>query len=192
MSGRETDQPGAQVDLTRLSIEQLQEVRKQLDAELDHLATSFAQLRSARGKFVACAESIMETFCVDADGERRQGEQQTAVLVPLTSSLYVPGRLLITQARKRDPDGLDDDDEEEDGEEEEPAQVTVDIGTGYYVSKSPAEALLFYKDKRVALDRNLQELEMIIGGKAQNLKVVTEVYAEKMRQAQRPTASASA
>ncbi|ORY75430.1 c-myc binding protein [Protomyces lactucae-debilis] len=158
---QEAGQPGAQIDLTRLSIEQLQEVRKQLDAELDHLATSFAQLRSARGKFQGCAESVMESFQVDGEGKRQVSVKavKKEVLVPLTSSLYVPG-------------------------EEEEAQVTVDIGTGYYLSKSPAEALAFYKDKRQALDRNLQELESIIGSKAQNLKVVTEVYAEKMRQAQ--------
>jgi prefoldin subunit 5 len=58
------------VDLTTLSVQQLSEVKKQLDEgallaknyfnqpELEHLSQSFGQLRQARSKFLDCIKSI--------------------------------------------------------------------------------------------------------------------------------------
>jgi prefoldin subunit 5 len=58
------------VDLTTLNIQQLSEVKKQLDEgilsmafidsflELEHLSQSFGQLRQARTKFSECIKSI--------------------------------------------------------------------------------------------------------------------------------------
>jgi prefoldin subunit 5 len=60
------------VDLTTLSVQQLSEVKKQLDEgftpkgdsdrliELEHLSQSFSQLRQARSKFADCVKSINE------------------------------------------------------------------------------------------------------------------------------------
>lgn len=88
--------------------------------ELNHLTNSFAQLKQAQAKFKACIENAAEIkpqnkgalscltisfvcltfFSLDK-----------TILVPLTNSLYVPGKL-------SDPD-----------------HVIVDVGTGYFVQK---------------------------------------------------------
>lgn len=71
-------------------------------------------------------------------------------MVPLTTSLYVPGTLSDTQ------------------------NVLVDIGTGYYVEKSAAEAEAFYRGKVETLSKNLADLEKILAQKSQNVRIVED------------------
>lgn len=69
------------MDLTTLTIQQLSEVKKQVDegdlfvprqlpkfSELEHLSQSFAQLRQARHKFLDCVKTIRESGTEDCDG----------------------------------------------------------------------------------------------------------------------------
>ena len=90
------------VDVTELDASQLQDVGKQLEQELQHLTASYGQLKAAQAKFRTCIESVNAINPKNADKE---------ILVPLTSSLYVPGTIADTQ------------------------KVLVDVGTGYYVEK---------------------------------------------------------
>lgn len=80
----------------------------------------------------------------------------TLLLVPLTSSLYAPGKLADTK------------------------HVLVDVGTGFYVEKSTADAEKFYKAKIEELGKNIKDLESIVNGKTNNLRVVEEVLRQKM------------
>lgn len=92
------------------------------------------------------------------------------ILVPLTSSLYVPGQIADTE------------------------NVIVDIGTGFYVEKSTADATKFYNEKVEELGKNIKELENIVNSKANNLRMVEEVLRQKMiaEQQQGQTGQASA
>ncbi|CAE6497849.1 unnamed protein product [Rhizoctonia solani] len=92
-----------QINVADLDLPQLTEVKKQLDEELTHLTNSFAQLKAAQSKFRGCLENVSEVKPENAS---------KTLLVPLTNSLYVPGKLINTE------------------------NVIVDIGTGYYVSKA--------------------------------------------------------
>ena len=74
----------------------------------------------------------------------------------LTSSLYVPGTLADTE------------------------HVIVDIGTGFYIEKTTQDAEKFYNAKVDELGRNIKDLENIVNGKAQNLRMVEEVLRQKM------------
>ena len=82
-----------------------------------------------------------------ADAGYRTG---TPILVPLTPSLYVPGKLAFTDT------------------------VLVDIGTGFYVEKTPPAARDFYSRKVIELGQNLQDLEKIVQGKQGNLNVIED------------------
>ena len=91
------------------------------------------------------------------DSSQRRGqnlttylETGTPILVPLTPSLYVPGKLASTET------------------------VLVDIGTGFYVEKTPPAAQDFYKRKVEELGKNLVDLEKIVQGKQGNLTVVED------------------
>lgn len=81
-----------------------------------------------------------------------------SILVPLTSSLYVPGTL------------------------KNAGKVLVDVGTGYYIEKvhdycsvlltrkSSGDAIKFYSSKVEFLDKNMSDLEKVVSGKASNAK----------------------
>ena len=56
------------VDLASLSTQQLSQVKKQLDDELEHLTSSFTQLRAAQVKFRECLRSIAEGVAPKIEG----------------------------------------------------------------------------------------------------------------------------
>lgn len=78
------------------------------------------------------------------------------LLVPLTSSLYVPGKLADSE------------------------HVLVDVGTGFFVEKTTDDAQTFYTGKIEELGKNIKDLENIVNGKANNLRVVEEVLRQKV------------
>ncbi|KAK0509491.1 hypothetical protein JMJ35_007885 [Cladonia borealis] len=142
-----TTSPPQTIDLTALPVAQLTNVKNQLTSELQHLTTSFSQLKQAQAKFRDCGNNVRDGL------ERGEG---TPILVPLTPSLYVPGKLASTDT------------------------VLVDIGTGFYVEKTPPAAREFYSRKVEELGRNLQDLEKIVQGKQGNLNVVEDVLRQKV------------
>jgi len=139
---------GQTVDLASLSTQQLSQVKKQLDDELEHLTNSFTQLRAAQAKFRECLRSITGGVTPKIEGK--------PILVPLTTSLYVPGTLANTE------------------------NVIVDVGTGFYVEKSTKDAAKFYEAKVEELGINLKDLESIVQGKSNNLRVVEDVLRQKV------------
>ncbi|KDQ17402.1 hypothetical protein BOTBODRAFT_30205 [Botryobasidium botryosum FD-172 SS1] len=136
------------VDVADLNVTQLLDVKRQLDEELTHLTNSFTQLKQAQGKFKACVENIG-----DINKER-------TILVPLSNSLYVPGRL-------SDPDN-----------------VIVDVGTGYYVKKSRPEAKKHYQSKVDFVQKNLDTLQETITKKQDNMNYLLSLLQSKMVQQQ--------
>jgi prefoldin alpha subunit len=128
-------------------VPQLRSLQTRLTSELEHLTTSHTKLRAAQAKFRDCVRSITD----GVTGSKEKGtEGREEILVPLTSSLYVKGRLTDRE------------------------KVLVDVGTGFYIEKTPPKAIAFYDDKVKGLDANLQELEKIVSGKSQQLRVVEE------------------
>jgi len=133
---------GQQIDLTSLPSQTLLNIKRQLDSELSTLNTSFTSLRTAQSRFSSCLQTLAAGISNRASG--------TPLLVPLTTSLYVPGTLADVD------------------------KVMVDVGTGFYVEKSVKEAETFYKGKVGELGANLKDLEKILEGKGQNLRIVEE------------------
>ncbi|CAI6248106.1 unnamed protein product [Periconia digitata] len=144
-------QPG-QIEITSLPVPQLQELKQQLDRELEHLTTSFQSLRTAQSKFSDCLKSIAQGV--------NTSTADKPLLVPLTSSLYVPGRLTSS------------------------THVLIDIGTGFFVEKSTEDAADFYKRKVKDLGDSLKDLEQVVNSKANNVRMVEEVIRVKVLSAQ--------
>ncbi|RDA86007.1 hypothetical protein CP532_4859 [Ophiocordyceps camponoti-leonardi (nom. inval.)] len=78
------------LDLSTLEPAQLAQVKKQLDEELEHLTSSYAQLHGAQNKFKECL------LCVRSRSS--SSDASKSVLVPLTNSLYVRGELSDTDS----------------------------------------------------------------------------------------------
>lgn len=139
---------------------------------MQHLTNSYQNLRTAQQKFRDCVASVKSGVAESVKG--RLGTSQTGaaflsvsliltslapdkpLLVPLTSSLYVPGKLADTE------------------------HVLVDVGTGFYVEKTTDDAQKFYNGKIEELGKNIKDLENIVNGKANNLRVVEEVLRQKV------------
>jgi prefoldin alpha subunit len=96
------------VNLASLSVPQLRALQTRLTSELEHLTTSHSKLRAAQARFRDCVRSI--THGVTGD-EKTGTAGRDEILVPLTSSLYVKGRLADRE------------------------KVLVDVGTGFYIEK---------------------------------------------------------
>jgi prefoldin alpha subunit len=52
--------------------------------------------------------------------------------------------------------------------------VLVDVGTGFYVEKNRDDAKLFYDAKVKELEANLQDLDRVVAGKSDNIRMVEE------------------
>jgi prefoldin alpha subunit len=148
--------PSGVVDITTLSVPQLRNLQSRLSTELEHLTNSHAKLRAAQSKFRDCVRSINEGIVGPKKTKDAEEDKSNSILVPLTSSLYVKGRLA-----NRD-------------------KVIVDVGTGFYIEKTASKAIDFYNRKAKELDTNLQDLEKIVQGKSSNLRVIEDVLRQKV------------
>ncbi|MCJ1328266.1 subunit of tubulin prefoldin [Thelotrema lepadinum] len=137
-----------EVQIQDLSLQQLSSVKKQLDDEVEHLTVSYSKLRAAQTRFRDCTKSIQNGVNAEMAGR--------PVLVPLTTSLYVPGAVA------------------------EPERVIVDVGTGFFVEKSTKDAIIFYDAKSGEIGKNLIDLEKIVQSKSANLRVVEDVLRHKV------------
>ncbi|KAJ7487286.1 Prefoldin [Mycena galericulata] len=140
-----------QISVNDLDVSQLADVRRQLEEELNHLTNSFAQLKQAQAKFKACIENVAEI---------KPSNKGKTILVPLTNSLYVPGKL------------------------SDPEHVIVDVGTGYFVQKTREQALKHYSAKVEYIRTNLETLEETIGKKRENMGYLVNVMQSKLQQQQ--------
>ena len=133
------------------------------------MTNSYQNLRSAQQKFKECISNVKAGVAESAKGTTKFSFgmhtsfklmcvplTDKPILIPLTSSLYVPGQLADTE------------------------RVIVDVGTGFYVEKSTADATKFYENKVEELGKNVKELDNIVNGKANNLRMVEEVLRQKM------------
>lgn len=79
-------------------------------------------------------------------------------MVPLTESLYVPGKL------------------------KDPSKVMVELGTGYYVEKNMKQAVEFIERKNRLVDANSENIMEVIAVSKRNIQSVNDAMNGKMLQ----------
>ncbi|KAF9445434.1 Prefoldin alpha subunit [Macrolepiota fuliginosa MF-IS2] len=136
------------INVNDLDVAQLADIKKQLEDELNHLTSSFAQLKQAQAKFKGCIDNINAI---------KPQNKDKVILVPLTNSLYVPGKLSDVE------------------------HVVVDVGTGYFVKKTRPQAAKYYSQKVDYIKTNLETLEDTIGKKRENLNYLVTVLQAKFQ-----------
>ena len=78
--------PGQQlIDLTKLNLMQLTQFKNQLDQDLQFYQESLQNLKHAQQKFAESGEAVKQVPSSDS--------AEKEILVPLTGSMYVPGKL---------------------------------------------------------------------------------------------------
>ncbi|KAJ2331671.1 subunit of tubulin prefoldin [Coemansia sp. RSA 2681] len=145
------------INLEDLPLPQLHKIKAQLEEEMDELTTAFSQMKQAQATFREC------TNCIDALTPECQDK---TILVPLTSSLYVPGKLSNIDS------------------------VVVDIGTGYYVEKCKADAAKYYSSKMEYVQSNAKKIQDTVEQKQASYRGLLEIMQYKISQQQK-TAAAS-
>ncbi|CCE82353.1 Piso0_002076 [Millerozyma farinosa CBS 7064] len=134
------------IDLTQLQPQQILEIRKSTEQEISHFTQSLQALQSAQAKLRDCITSI----------EGVEKSNKTELLVPMTSSLYLPGKLV-----QKD-------------------EYLVDIGTGYYVGKSANDAKVVYQKKIDKLDEDAKKLKDILVQKNEIMNSINIVLRNKV------------
>ncbi|EGG12845.1 uncharacterized protein MELLADRAFT_46467 [Melampsora larici-populina 98AG31] len=138
-----------QLNVQDLEPDQLNSVKEQLEQEIVHFTTLFAQLRSATSKYTNGIEAIDELK------NQSNSKEDDQVLVPLTASLYVPGKL---KDRNR---------------------VMVDVGTGYMIDQPVQSARKCLNQKVLSLGVQLDQLQAVIETKQENAALVKELIRIK-------------
>ncbi|KAF0035021.1 hypothetical protein F2P81_012779 [Scophthalmus maximus] len=114
------------VNLADLSLPQLEGLKTQLDQEIEFLTSSIGQLKVVQTKYVEAKDSL------NVLNKNNKGKE---LLVPLTSSMYVPGTLNDVE------------------------NVLVDVGTGYYVEKKVEDSKGFFKRKIEFLTKQIEKIQ---------------------------------
>lgn len=137
------------VDITKLEPEQIASFRKQFEEELEHFTTSLNALNVALNKYAECVNNVKQIGADESAGKD--------ILVPLSGSLYVPGKIKDNQ------------------------KFLVDVGTGYYVEKNSEDAIKFYEAKITQLNKDYQKVTQIINEKSQALQRIDQVLRQKVQ-----------
>jgi prefoldin alpha subunit len=145
--------PENAIDLATLPVPSLSQLQQRLQSDLTHLSTSHTRLRAAQSRFKDCIHSIKTGVQPSPD---QPSPKPRPLLIPLTSSLYVPGVLASDET------------------------VLVDVGTGFYVEKSCEDAVKFYQKKVEELQGNMIQIEGVVQGKTETLRGVEEVLRQKV------------
>lgn len=148
---------GRKIDLTQLQPQQIIELRKSTEEEISHFTQSLQALQTAQTKLKECITSV----------ENMEQATSDSLLVPMTSSLYLPGKIA-----KKD-------------------EYLVDIGTGYFVGKLAAEAKVVYETKIKKLNEDSQKLRDILVQKNEILNSMNMVLRSKMIEYEKQQAAAA-
>jgi prefoldin alpha subunit len=138
-----------EVPLEKLSIEQLNYVGRQIEQEISNYSSSYSSLRIAYNKFLDNKEYIndLKTY------------QDKEILVPMTSSLYVPGKCADVK------------------------KVTVEIGANFYVETTIEKAEKFCDRKLEFIKKNMDNIDELIKNKNEQMNAVNQQLIEKQLKA---------
>ncbi|KAJ2782910.1 subunit of tubulin prefoldin [Coemansia javaensis] len=139
------------ISIEDLPLAQLQNIKSQLEAEINELTGAFTQIKQAQAAFRECKR------CIDA---LTPESQDKTVMVPLSNSLYVPGKIANVDS------------------------VVVDIGTGYYVEKSKKDAGAYYDRKIDYVQDNAKRIQETVEKKQASYCGLLEVMQHKISQQQ--------
>lgn len=151
MAESKNDLAGREVDISSFSVEQLAKLRQNLEEELELFSSNGSALRMAQSRYDNSLDSL-QSIKGKTDGH--------PMLVPLTSSLYAPGKMHSSNT------------------------VLVDIGTGYYAKKQVDQAADFIKRKLETINKNVAQVMDVLDKKQKSMEVVTYLLSEKLAKRQ--------
>lgn len=140
---------GATIQLDTMSLEQLDQLKQREENRLQACTQRFAALRQAAARLSASASAVTELYDkVDDKGKDKEklpqneetpvSEDATVdtggckeVFVPLTESVYIPGKIQTSDTA-----------------------LLVELGTGYFVERNPSQTVEFLQRKMTVVNAN--------------------------------------
>ena len=147
MASSPADNAQKGINLDTLSLEQLNGLKQQEEERAQNLMGRFAQLRAASARLGAAKTALGSLNASTADKE---------IMVPLTESLYVPGKV-------KNPD-----------------RVMCDLGTGFYVERTRDDATGFLERKQKIVDANSENVSGVVQTTQQNVQSIVTAMQGKM------------
>lgn len=140
---------GKEVPIENLSLEQLTYVGKQIEQEISSYSSYYTSLKVALNKFTDNKEYVKDlTSCKDKE-----------ILVPLTSSLYVPGKSSNISS------------------------VMVEVGAQYFVETKVDNAEKFCDRKIKMIKDNMDKIDEVIKTKNNHMNVINHNIITKQTEA---------
>ena len=136
------------IDLDTLSLDELNNLKGQQEQQLQGLTQRYAQLRAAAARLTASDRAVLEFLAPEMEGK--------SIMVPLTSSLYVPGSIVAPQS------------------------LLVELGTGFYVEKSPQGCSDFLQRKLKLVDTNSENIMNAIQDVRTNIESIHAAMQGKL------------
>ncbi|XP_063988676.1 prefoldin subunit 5 isoform X1 [Diachasmimorpha longicaudata] len=137
-----------QIDLTKCNVDQLMLLKRQLDTEIEVFQDSIRRLKLAQNKFQQSGH------CLDKVNAEIKGKE---ILVPLTESMYVPGRVSDTE------------------------NVLVDVGTGYFIEKPVDDAKDYFKRRVAYVTEQIEKIQVLATEKLNICTATMEVIRMKIQ-----------
>merc|ERR1712176_1474390 len=158
---KENEQQKA-VAITELPIQSLRQLQQQVTDQYEYISRNLATLKMARNRFNS-SKLILDSYTESNDGKD--------TLIPLTESLYVPGKLHTKK-------------------------VMADLGVGYYAERTPKEAQQYF-DRKVKfvqkkIDQLSQKMTETENSKEQIEEVLRNKITEQIAKQKQPTKEANA
>ena len=135
------------IDLDTMPLDQLNQVKQATEQQLQAISQHYSTLRHSATKF-QMAKTALSSISPAHDGKD--------ILIPLTESLYVPGKI-------RDP-----------------SKVMVELGTGFYAEKNVKDAHAFLDRKTKLVDANSENIMEMITSARQNLVQIDAAVQGKL------------
>lgn len=149
---KEEIQGAGTIDLDRLSLDQLNQLKQQEENRLQSITNRYAELRAAYASFASAKDALQQLQGAVSKGD----DDASSIMVPLTASLYVPGKI-------RDPN-----------------KYLVELGTGFYVEKTASESQEFIERKLKLIDVNSNNIRLAIQQLRQNVDSITIAMQGKL------------
>lgn len=151
MSSSSANNSGAAgVNIDTMSLDQLNQVKQQQESRLESLTAQYHQLRAVSGR-LSSARSSLGGIPVGAEGRE--------IMIPLTESLYAPGKIIDSK-------------------------VLVELGAGFFVEKSAKDATKVLERKGKVVDANSENVLAAAEASSRNCQAVQQAMQGKMLEIQ--------
>jgi prefoldin alpha subunit len=134
------------IQLDSMSLDELHRLQQEEEGRMQALSGRYAALRQALARIQRGSAAL--TDLAAAAGTTSSKNEPKEVMVPLTESVYVAGKI-------------------KDGN-----KLLVELGTGYYAEKTQKEALAFLERKERIVEMNLDNLQSAIRATGQNVEAI--------------------